>query len=181
MKSTLISISLAALVLTSNAFGYSSAPAGDPVLGFRDVETKTVVKVDSVTDYDDAISKGHGLFYEDGTGGLTGLYTVSRNYSGTYNTALANKLTACIAAKDVATGDVGGFPCVTKGYVDYALYAAVTTYQPIAVGDYLCVSDAATSLGRLVKCDANLTSPFIALEAKSTTGTGTMKVSVQNR
>jgi hypothetical protein len=168
---------LAGLVLATNAMAFSSAPSGDPVLGFRDVETATVIKVDSVTGYDDAVSKGHALFFEDGVGGLSGLYQVSRNYSGTYNTALASKLSACIATKDVATGDVAGFPCAVKGYVDYALYSVAGIYDPISVGSYLCISDQATALGRLVGCASGVTSPFIALEAK-TTGSGSIKVRI---
>lgn len=177
MKNFLLSL-FAGLVVATNALAYTSAPSGDPNNGFRDVEYATVVKVDSVTGYDAAISKGHALFYEDGSGGLSGLYQVSRAYSGTQNTALASRVSACIAAKDVATGDLGGFPCVTKGYVDYAKYAAVTFHAPITKGGYLCISNSATSLGFLVPCASGVTSPFIALEDKSSTGTGTMKVRV---
>lgn len=169
----------ASLVLSANAFAYSSGPAGDPVQGFRDVETKTVVK-SATAGYSDAISKGHAVFYENAA--ITGLYTVSREYSGTYNTALATRLNeACIAAKDVATGDVGGFPCVVKGYVDYALYSVDTVNTPINAGDYLCISDAATSKGRLVGCASGITSKFIALEAKAAVADGSIKVKVSER
>lgn len=166
---------LAGLLLAAvPAFAYVSAPSGDPVLGFRDVETKTVVLSDE-SGYNDAVTKGHGLFYEDGSGGVAGLYEVSRNYSGTYNTAAASAHTACIAAKSVATGDSGVFPCVTKGYVDYAIYDATAA---IAVGDYLCVSDLASVRGKLVACGSGVTSPFVALEAKAS-GSGTdLKVKV---
>ena len=180
MKNFLFSL-LAGLVVAANAFAYSSGDAGDPNLTFRDVETKSVVKVDSVTGYDAAISKGHALFYEDGSGGLSGLYLVSRNYSGTYNTALASKVSACIASKDIATGNLAAFPCVTKGYVDYALYNTETNC-PIVKGDYLCISDLSTSLGRLVPCASGITSPFVALEDKSGSGgAGTIKISVQSK
>lgn len=164
------------LVLSANAFAYSSGEAGQPNLGFRDVETKTVVKSETAG-YSDAISKGHAVFYENAA--LTGLYTVSRDYSGTYNTALATRLNeACIATKDVATGDVGGFPCVVKGYVDYALYSVASVSTPITAGDYLCITDAATAKGRLVPCDTNVTSKFIALESKAAVADGTIKVKV---
>lgn len=166
-------------VFAASAQAYVSMSGNDPNLGYYDVETKVVVKSEDAT-YSDAISKGMALYYQDTS--LTGLYKVSRYYSGTQNTALASKHFACIAAKDVATGDVGGFPCVTKGYVDYAYYASVASPgAPIAVGDYLCVSTAATSKGYLVPCGSGVTSPFIALEAKTATGTGTMKISVQGR
>lgn len=170
---------IAGLVLSINAMAYSSGVSGDPGQGFVDVETKTVVK--STTDgYSDAVSKGHALFYENAA--LTGLYTVSRDYSGTYNTALATRLNeACIASKDVATGDVGGFPCVIRGYVDYAIYSAAPgTY--ITAGDYLCISDVSTSKGHLVKCGSGITSKFIAIEDKVATVTGgTIKVKVDEQ
>lgn len=177
MKALIISL---ALLTSSLAFAYQSAPAGDPNLGFRDVETKSVIKVDGVAAYEDAISKGMGLFYEDGTGSPAGLYKVSRNYSGTYNTAAASLVTACIAARDVATGDVAGFPCVTKGYVDYALYT-VATGNAIAIGTYLCVDDLATARGKLVGCGSGITSPFVALEAKGENTSGTIKVKVNSQ
>lgn len=175
MKTTLI-LGLALFALKANA--YTSAPSGDPVLGFRDVELRTVAKVDSVAGYDDAITKGMGVFFEDGTGDPSSGYKVSINYSGTYNTAIASKFSACIAARNVATGDLGGFPCAVKGYVDYALYSAVTLSAPIAIGDYLCISDQASVMGRLVKCGSGITSPYISLETKSTTGTGAIKVQI---
>lgn len=164
------------LVLSANAFAYSSGVSGDPGQGFVDVETKVVKKSETAA-YDDAISKGHGLFYENAA--LTGLYTVSREYSGTYNTALATRLNeACIAAKDVATGDAGGFPCVVRGYVDYALYSVDTVNTPITAGDYLCITDAATAKGRFVTCGSGITSKFIALESKAAVADGTIKVKV---
>lgn len=164
------------LALSVNAFAYSSGVSGDPVQGFRDVETKTVIKSETAG-YSDAISKGNALFYEKAA--IAGLYTVSMDYDGTYNSqAAVSAHNACIATKDVATGDVAGFPCVTKGYVDYALYDAVASFAPIAIGDYLCISDEATVKGRLVKCGSNIVSKFIALEAKSSTGAGTIKVKI---
>lgn len=178
MKSTFLSISLVAILALSTlrAEAYNSAVSGDPGQGFVDVETKVAVK-SATAGYSDAISKGHAVFYENAA--LTGLYTVSRDYSGTYNTALATRLNeACIASKDVATGDVGGFPCVVRGYVDYAIYSAEPgTY--ITAGDYLCISDVSTSKGHLVKCGSGITSKFIAIEDKvATVSGGTMKVKV---
>lgn len=170
-----------ALVVSANAFAYSSAPAGDPVLGFRDIETKTVVKSETAG-YSDAISKGHAVFYEDGSGIPDGLYTVSRDYSGTYNTSVASLTAhACIASKAVATGDQGGFPCVTKGYVDYALYSVASASTPIQAGNYLCITDAATAKGRLVSCASGVVSQFVALEAKTSVADGTIKIAVQAR
>lgn len=180
MKTTLSLLLLASLALAPQlASAYSSAPAGDPARGFRDTETKTVVKVDDETGYDDAISKGHALFYENGSGPGE-LYTVSRNYSGTYNTAAASLVSACIASKDVATGDLAGFPCVTKGFVDYALYSQGVG-SSIAVGTYMCISDLATSKGRLVGCGSGVTSPFIALEAKGESTSGTLKIAIDSK
>lgn len=166
------------LVLSANAFAYSSGVSGDPGQGFNDVETKVATK--SVTaGYSDAISKGNGLFYE--VADLDG-HTVSRDYSGTYNTALATRAhQACIATKDVATGDVAGFPCVTKGYVDYALYSVATALTPITEGDYLCITDAATAKGKFVTCGSGITSDFIALESKAAVADGTIKVMVKSK
>lgn len=170
---------LVALFVSVNAFGYSSPAGVDPAVGGYDVETKSAVKSEA-SSYSDAISKGHALYYSENE--LTGLYKVSRYYSGAGNDAASVKRAACIAGRDVATGDTATFPCVTKGYVDYALYAAVAAPgAPIAVGDYLCISTQATALGRLVPCASGVTSPFMALEAKTTTGTGTMKISVNSK
>jgi len=82
--------------------------------------------------------KGHALYYSENE--LTGLYKVTRAYSGTGSDAASAKQIACIAARAVATGDAAAFPCVTKGYVDYAYYDAT---GGIAVGGYLCVGSAA--------------------------------------
>jgi hypothetical protein len=175
MKTTLI-LALALFALKANA--YTSAPSGDPNLGFRDVEYMTVEKVDSVTGYDDAITKGQGVFFEDGAGSPADQYHVSRIYSGTYNTAAAVKVTACIAARNVATGDTGGFPCVVKGYVDFAKYIQGHG-AAIAIGTYLCVDDLTTAPpGTLVGCASGVSSQFIALEAKSEDTSGTIKVRV---
>lgn len=163
-----------ALAVSAPAYAYVSAPSGDPALGFRDVETKTVTLADDAG-YNDAVSKGMGLFYEDGAGSLEGMYEVSRNFSGTYNTAAATLATACIAAKDFASADQGSFPCVTKGYLDYGVYDATA---PIAKGDYLCVSDLASVRGKLVACGSGITSPFQALEAKASGSGSNLKVKV---
>ncbi len=168
-------------LLSVNAFAYSSAESGDVGQGFRDYETKTVVK--SVTAlYSDAITKGDVLFYSDASGELAGLYTVSKYFGGTPNAALATRTyEACVAKKDVATGDVGGFPCVVKGYVAEAAYDVVATATQIAVGDYLCISNAATAKGKLVACASGVTSKFIALEAKAATAQGFIKVKVDEK
>jgi len=169
-----LTLALSAL-LSASAFAYVSAPSGDPGQGFVDVEFKVAVKSETAG-YSDAVSKGHGLFYE--VADLDG-YTVSREYSGTYNTALATRAhQACIASKDVATGDVAGFPCVVKGYVDYALYSVASVNTPITEGDYLCITDAATAKGRFVTCGSGITSQFIAMESKASVADGTIKVKV---
>lgn len=177
---SILSLGLAlSLFAAGNARAFSSAESGDVNQGFVDAETRSVKKA-TADGYSDAISKGMALFFEDGSGGVTGLKTVSRVYSGTDNTALATRLAeACIASRDVATGDEGSFACVNRGYVDYAYYAAVTFHAPITKGGYLCISDAATSKGYLVPCASGVTSKFIALEDKSTTGTGSnLKVKI---
>lgn len=164
-----------ALILPIQAQAYVSASGNDPRVGGYDVESKSVLKSEVAT-YSDAISQGHALFYADTE--LTGAYVVSRYYSGTYNTAAANNLSACIAQRDVATGDVSIFGCATKGYVNYARYDATLA---IGVGDFLCIGNAATVKGVLVACAANIRSPFVALEAKAS-GTGSdLDVLIQSR
>lgn len=183
-KNFLLFALLAAFAVPAHA--YEDGGTGDPTLGFRDNETKTVVKLDSVAGYDDAISKGSALFYEDGTGalGASFLYKVSRNYSGTYGTVLASRYHACIATKNVATGVLSGFPCVVGGYVDYALFSK-STGQAISIGDALCVSNLATSRGTLVLCPTAVTTgQFVSLENKNdanpNTG-GVLKVRVSSK
>lgn len=164
-----------ALFVSISAYAYYSAQGNDPTLGNYDTEYKVAVKSETDT-YSDAISKGHGLYYSENE--LTGLYKVSRYYSGAGNTQASAAVQACVAARNVATGDVAGFPCVTKGYVDYARYDATS---PIAKGEYLCVGTAATVRGVFVDCASGVISPFVALEAK-TSGTGSdLKISVQSK
>lgn len=167
---------LAAIVLLPiNAKAYVSASGNDPRVGGYDVESKSVLK-SVVATYSDAISKGHALFYADTE--VAGSYIVSRYYSGTYNTAKASNLSACIASRDVATGDVAIFGCQTRGYVDYARYDATGS---IAVGDFLCIGTAASVKGVLVPCAANIRSPFVALEAVQS-GTGSdLDVLIQSK
>jgi hypothetical protein len=168
---------LAALVLLPiNAKAYVSASGNDPRVGGYDVESKSVLKSEVAT-YSDAVSKGHALFYADTE--LAGAYIVSRYYSGTYNTAAANNLSACIASRDVATGDVAIFGCQTKGYVDYARYDATIA---ITIGDFLCIGTAASVKGVLVTCAANIRSPFVALETKAPGTSGTdLDVLIQSK
>lgn len=179
MKSFLV-LAVTLALSCGNALAYYSAFGNDPTLGNYDYEYKVAVKSETAS-YSDAITKGHGLYYTEGE--LTGLYKVSRFYNAASGeTATASKWVACIAARDVATGDVAGFPCVTKGYIDYALYDAVASPgAPISVGSYLCVGTDASVKGRLIACAANVTSPIIALEAKASTGTGTIKVMVDSK
>lgn len=172
-------LTLALALFSANAHAYLSASGNDPANGSYDTETKVAVKSEAST-YSDAISKGHALYYSESE--LTGLYKVSRYYAAASGeTATAAKWIACIAARDVATGDVAGFPCATKGYVDYALYSAVASFAPIQLGSYLCVGNSDTVRGRLVVCGSGVTSPIVALEAKTSTGSGTIKVSIQSK
>lgn len=156
---------LLALVVSADAYAYTSASGNDPVAGSYDVESKVAVKSETAL-YSDAISKGHALYYQEDA--LTGLYVASRYYSGTANAASAVPFQACIAQRAVATGDTGGFPCATRGYVDYGIYDATS---PIAAGGYLCIGTAASVKGKLIGCAANVVSKFISLETKAS-GTG---------
>lgn len=157
-------------VVSANA--YYSAQGNDPNLGSYDTEYKVAVKSETAT-YSDAISRGHALYYSENE--LTGLYKVSRYYSGNAMAAAAVPYQGCIAARAVETGDVGGFACVTKGYVDYARYDAT---NPIAKGSYLCVGTAATVKGVLIACGTSEQSKFISLETKSSGSGSDLKVRV---
>lgn len=157
-------------VVSANA--YYSSQGNDPNLGSYDTEYKVAVKSETAS-YSDAISRGHALYYSENE--LTGLYKVSRYYSGTANAATAVPFKACIAARAVETGDVAGFPCVTKGYVDYARYDATAGF---AKGKYLCVGTAATVKGVLIACDTNVVSKFISLETKASGSGSDLKVRV---
>lgn len=167
---------LMSVFLATPALAYLSANGNDPNLGSYDAETKVAVKSETAT-YSDAISKGHALYYSENE--LTGLYTVSRYYSGTANAAGAVAYQACIAGRDVATGDVAGFPCVTRGYVDYALYDSRVGAE-VTKGGYLCIGTAATVKGKLIACAANVVSRFISLETKSAGSGSDLKVRVQS-
>lgn len=158
------------------ALAYLSANGNDPNLGSYDAETKVAVKSETAT-YSDAISKGHALYYSEDE--LTGLFKVSRYYSGTANAAASVAYQACIAGRDVATGDVAGFPCVTRGYVDYALYDSRVGAE-VTEGGYLCIGTAATVKGKLIACAANVVSRFISLETKSAGSGSDLKVRVQS-
>jgi len=163
------------LCLGTPAHAYLSASGNDPSSGSYDTETKVAVKSE-VALYSDAIAVGQGLYYSETE--LTGLYKVSRFYSGTGFDAASAKQVACIAARAVATGDTAGFPCVTRGYVANAIYDAAA---PILVGNYLCVGTAASVKGKLISCGASVVSPFVALEAKAS-GSGTdLEVSVESK
>lgn len=168
----LIALALLFVGLSTNAHAYLSASGNDPSAGSYDAETKVAVKSETAL-YSDAITKGHALYYSENE--LTGLYKVSRFYSGN-GFAVANvPFQACVAARDVATGDVAGFPCVVRGYVDYGIYDATSA---ITVGGYLCVGTAATVKGKFIACGSGVISKFIALESKAS-GTGSnLKVRV---
>jgi hypothetical protein len=164
---------LALLVFPAAAFAYTSHQGTDPRLGNFEYEVKTAQK-SSTADYNAALAKGSALFYSTATGELAGLYKVSAHTASGATTATALPYQACIATRAVATADTSLFPCVTRGYVDYALYSAAV--DAIVAGDYLCPNGS----GVLVKCTAGVVSRFIALEAKSS-GTGSnLKVRVRS-
>lgn len=168
-------IAALALIVGVDAQAYTSPSSVDFAVGGVEVEARAAVK--SSTDlYSDAITKGHGLYYSENE--LTGAYKVSRYSAEVANSAAAAKLIACIAGRDVATGDTASFPCVTRGYVDYAKYDATAA---IAKGGYLCIGTAASVKGVLLACDTNVVSPIMALEAKASGAGSDLKVLVQSR
>ena len=70
---SILSLGLAlSLFAAGNARAFSSAESGDVNQGFVDAETRSVKKA-TADGYSDAISKGMALFFEDGSGGVTGL------------------------------------------------------------------------------------------------------------
>lgn len=167
---------LALLALSgTKSFAYVEQ-AGDPQNAQYESEYKTMVK-SVVASYSDAISKGHALYLSE-TELTTGAAVASRYYSGTANTD--NIYQSCIAKRDVATGDVANFPCVTRGYVDYARAAAglLDSNSPILAGNYLCIGTASTSKGELISC-ASGTSRFIALTSLTNGHSTTFKVLVR--
>ncbi len=172
-----------ALILPSVAGAYVSNQGADPANGSYESEYKSAQK-STTASYSDAISRGHGLFY-DITNTAAGAYSVSRYNSGSYNTAAVQNLVACIARRDVATGDTSVFPCVTRGYVDYARYAVhsgLAGAGALAAGGYLCVNTADTGKGVLVPCGSGIVSNIISLEAKSANTSGSdLKVLIQSR
>lgn len=168
-------LALLALVASADAYAYTSASGNDPSAGSYDVESKVAVKSETAL-YSDAISKGHALYYQENA--LTGLYVASRYYSGTANAATAVPFQACIAQRAVATGDTGGFPCATRGYVDYARYDATAA---IAKGGYLCIGTAASVKGVLVACNTSVISRFISLEDKASGSGSDLKVRISSQ
>lgn len=157
---------LVALLVSANAYAYTSASGNDPNLGNYDRESKVAVKTEA-TSHSDALSVGHVVYYYESS--LTGLYTVSLYHSeNAGNTLAASKFIAGVVERAVATGDVAGFPITVRGYTT-ARYDATS---PISKGGYLCVGTAASVRGKLIGCDANVTSPIVALEAKAS-GSGT--------
>lgn len=166
---------LLALVISINAHAYNAGGVGDPTLGQFDAMTKVAVK-SAVASYSDAITKGHGLYLDEND--YTGAYTVSRYSSlvtASVPTAAQQVQFSCIAARDVATGDTAGFPCVVRGYVDYAIYDATA---PILKLNYLCVGTAASIKGKFVSCPSG-TSNVIALEQKMSGSGVNLKVLVK--
>lgn len=161
--------------MTTKSFAYVSQ-VGDPQNGQYESEYKGAVK-STVASYSDAISKGHALYLSENEL-ATGAAVVSRFYSGTANTD--NAYQSCIAKRDVATGDIAGFPCVTRGYVDYARAAAGLndSNTPILPGTFLCIGTAASSKGYLIPC-ASGTSKFIALTTLTNGLSTTFKVLVR--
>lgn len=135
-----------AFLMSGLAFGYSSGPGADPANGSYDIQYKAVVKTTSGSDasgLSSSISKGHVLTY-DLDNNAAGAYVVTRIGE---NTSLGQAQVACIADKDIATGDAGAYRCVTKGYVDFARYDATTAFS---AGQKLCSNEE----GVLVVCAA---------------------------
>lgn len=149
-----------AVFLSANAFGYSTPVGSDPIQGTHDQEFKQIVK-STVSGESSSITRGNVLSYAAVVDG----YTVTR-IGAAATSVTGQALVACIAARDVATGNVNYVPCVTKGFVDFLKYDATVA---IVAGAKLCTN----TEGVAVACNnpAASASSIIALEAKAS-GTG---------
>lgn len=137
MKKLLIAL----LFVTIPAFAYNSG-GGDPANSSFDREYKTYKKSTSAGS-SLAVTRGMILSYSmaDADG-----YTLTATGG---NTVVDAAMQACIADSAVATGDTRQHRCITKGYVDFAKYSAVSV--GLRVGDKLCANG---TDGTLVKCAA---------------------------
>lgn len=159
MKNVFLSVVM--LALGANAFGYSSPAGVDPKNGTFDQEFKAVVK-SAVNGESASVTQGHVLSHAAVVDG----YTVTRIAGGAIGNVLAQAKVMCIAAEDVATGDVGYAKCLTKGFVDFLKYDATVA---IVAFSKLC----ANTEGVAVACTGTeaTQSGITALEAKAS-GTG---------
>lgn len=168
---------LTLMLLSLDAKAYNTNGGSNPPGGSPDWETKNVVK--SVTSgFSDAISRGDILIYD--TVNSNDGYTVTRVANNDVATAAR---IACIAIKDIATGNTGLVPCLTKGWVDFLKYS-LTSGQIIS-GQKLCSS----STGAAVPCaacvnngldtndcrlgSATANSPITSFQSKNTGTSGT--------
>lgn len=172
MKKVIFSVAALALFVCSAAvtYAYNSPVGSDPKNSNFDVEYKYVVK-SAVAGESSSIAKGDVLLYASALDG----YTVVRVGGG--NNVAAQHKVACVAAEDIATGDLGYHRCVTRGYIDYLKYNATipfTAFNPVCVnaegvveGCTLAVTDAQNLSGTATAAGGRI----IPMQTKSS-GTG---------
>lgn len=157
-----------ALAFATTANAYNTTPGTDPKNGSPEVEYRQVMKT-AVTGESSSLSKGHILSYASAADG----YSVGR--VGDAGVAHHNRV-ACIAAEDVATGDVGYNLCVTKGYVDYLKYDATL---PITAFHNLCVNAEGIAVACAASYGATRNTGIMSLETKAS-GTGSTLKAIIN-
>ncbi len=158
-----------ALAFATTANAYNTVPGTDPKNGSDEVEYRQVVKT-AVAGESSSVSRGHILSYASAGDG----YSVGR--VGDAGVAHHNRI-ACVAAEDIATGDVGYNLCVTKGFVSYLKYDASL---PITQFNNLCVNAEGIAVACAVSYGATRNTGIMALETKAS-GTGTMKAMINLR
>jgi hypothetical protein len=132
-------LTLVGTLIGVHALAYNSPVGTDPKNENFNQETIQAVKSAS-SGVSDAIVAGDVLSFSSASDG----YTVTRVGAAT---VLGNRLIACVALQDVATGNTGYFPCVTRGFVQKLNFNASTA---IEVGDKLCTNTS----GQAVICTA---------------------------
>lgn len=147
MKKGIFSLALiGALALSGKAYAYNSPVGADPKNGNYDIEYKYVVKA-TVAGESGAITKGDILTYASAYDG----YTVT-NMQGDNNGFSQNAI-ACIAADNIASGDLGYHKCVSRGYIDYLKFnsgmAGFTIFDSVCVTASAAAAPCSASAGNV--------------------------------
>ncbi len=175
----ILGLLLSASLTTERAEAYSSAVGVDPKNedqlngngngGYGDYETKAIVK-SAVASSSGLVSRGLMLAYTSVADG----YTVTRQVT---RTVPGQRLLACMATDDIATGDTAYHRCITKGFVRVKYDASA---YPIVVGVPACVDANGIVTGcALSGGEATVNTGIIPLESISA-GTGNFLRAILN-